>query len=241
MGMSFMALRKIHRVSPSEQAFEQLRKMILEGEWQPGERLPSEHDLAASLGVSRISVRQAIMKLSTMGLLETKWGEGNFVRELDAGLYVNDLLPLIYLNKDSTRHIWEFRMVIEVEGAYLAANRITEERLEYLREKIQEMDQLQGDVDNYTMADFEFHCAIIEATENPIFIQTATVLKDVLMDSITTLTRVAGESDGLYYHKKILEALENRDAKLTQQMMRAHLQSAYSLYCECLKRNGQLV
>ena len=231
-----MSIEKMHRIGPSEYAFEQLKKLILKGECQPGERLPSENDLAASFGVSRISVRQAIQRLATMGLIETRWGEGNFVREPDAGTYVNDLLPMIYLNKDSAEHIWEFRMAIEVEGAYLAAKRITDDELDFLRGKMQEMIEKENDVEKYIAADLEFHCGVLEATENPIFIHIAAILKDVLEDSITMFTRALGKSEGIYHHQRILAALEKRDPELTRQMMHDHISSAYELSLEYLKK-----
>lgn len=233
-----MSIEKMNRIGPSEHAFEQLKKLMLEREYKPGERLPSENELAASFGVSRISVRQAIQRLATMGLIETRWGEGNFVREPDAGTYVNDLLPMIYLSRDSDRHIWEFRMGSEVECAYLAAGRITDDALDFLREKLEEMREMcaQGDVDRYIAADLAFHCRVFEATENPIFIQTAAILKDVLMDSITTFTRALGENEGIYHHQRILSALEKRDPPLARQMMRDHISSAYELYLQYRQR-----
>ena len=231
-----MPLKKIVRLSPSEQVFNQMRKMIQAGEWSPGERLPSEIELAAQFGVSRISVRQAILRLSTMGLLETRWGEGNFVQEMDAGLYANALLPVLYLSENSIHSVWEFRMIVEVEGTFLAAQRITDEQLRLLSKALEKMADGSGDVGCYVDADFGFLYVIMMATDNPILLQTQNIMRNVLIDNITMVTKAVVEDNGLSYHGRILEALRLRDAEAARTLMREHLQSAYQLYADFLSQ-----
>ena len=73
-----MAIKKVVKSSVSQQVFDQLREQILSGSWKPGQKLPSENELAAQFGVSRVTVRNALQKLSGLGLLETRFGEGSF-------------------------------------------------------------------------------------------------------------------------------------------------------------------
>ncbi|NLD59814.1 MAG: FadR family transcriptional regulator [Clostridiales bacterium] len=225
-----MVIDPIKRISPSEQVFEQIRKMILHDEWKPGERIPPESELASLFDVSRATVRQALLRLSTMGLVETRWGEGNFVKEVDIGSCANTLLPAIYLSDDAIRHVWEFRLITEVESAGLAAQRAKPKDLKLLRANLERMTALQGDVDSCLTVDFEFHRIVTRMTGNPILIQTQTIMKDVLFESISTLTKAVGANDGLSFHRKICLALEKGDAQLAREMMREHLESAFSLY-----------
>ena len=234
-----MAFQAIKRVSASEQVFEQIRKMILDGEWKSGDRIPPENELAGLFNVSRATVRQALSRLATVGLVETRWGEGNFVKEIDVGTYANGLLPAIYLSDDSIRHVWEFRLITEVESAGLAAQRATSKDLRALRANLEKMISYYGEVDKYLAADFEFHQIITRMTGNPILIQAQTILKDVLLESITTLTKVVGENDGLSFHRKICEAMEQRDASLARELMKQHLESAFKFYETYLTRAGQ--
>lgn len=233
-----MAIESIKRVSPGEQVFEQIRKMILDGEWRSGDRIPPENELASLFDVSRATVRQALLRLSTMGLVETRWGEGNFVRAIDVGTYANGLLPAIYLSDDSIRYVWEFRLITEVESAGLAAQRAAPKDLKLLRANLERMCSLQGDVDNYLAADFEFHRIVTRMTGNPILIQTQTIMKDVLFESISTVTKAVGAHDGLSFHKKICAALEQHDAQQARSFMRQHLESAYGSYDTYLTRVG---
>ncbi len=235
-----MAIESIKRVSPSEQVFEQIRKMILDGEWRPGDRIPPENELAGLFDVSRATVRQALLRLSTMGLIETRWGEGNFVQEMDVGNFANGLLPAIYLSDDAIRHVWEFRLITEVESAGFAAQRANPKELKLLRANLERMIALekQGETEEYLGVDFEFHRIVTRMTENPILIQTQTIMKDVLFSSISTLTNAVGSHDGLSYHKKICAALEARDVQLSRRMMREHLESAFRLYEPMLGQLG---
>lgn len=79
-----MVIKPINKVNVSEQVFSQLKKAIVEGVWKPGDKIPSENELASSFGVSRMTVRQSLQKLIALGLIETKLGDGSYVRVLEA-------------------------------------------------------------------------------------------------------------------------------------------------------------
>ena len=129
-----MPIQPINRQFVSEQVYEQLKHQLLTGEWKPGDKIPSENELAAAFGVSRVTVRHALQKLTALGLIETRVGEGAFVKEIKPGIYMNNMYPLVYLGKDSVVEVMEFRTIIEVGAAGMAAERITDkdiEKLEY--------------------------------------------------------------------------------------------------------------
>ena len=86
-----MGVAKVQRVSVTDQVFDILVKKILDGEWKVGEKIPSEIDLAQQLGVSRVSLKIALQKLNTLGVTETRVGEGTFVCEFNMKKYFSDL------------------------------------------------------------------------------------------------------------------------------------------------------
>ena len=108
-----MAIKKVVKSSVSQQVFDQLREQILAGDWKPGDKLPSENELAAQFGVSRVTVRNALQKLSGLGLLETHFGEGSFVRGAGAEAALNQLVPLLYLGRETLRDILTFRRMLD--------------------------------------------------------------------------------------------------------------------------------
>jgi GntR family transcriptional repressor for pyruvate dehydrogenase complex len=77
-----MEIEKIKRVNIGDQVYEKLQKMIFDGNWKSGDKLPSENVLAESFGVSRMTIRQELQKLVAIGLVETRIGEGSYVKEL---------------------------------------------------------------------------------------------------------------------------------------------------------------
>ncbi|MDE7214060.1 MAG: winged helix-turn-helix domain-containing protein, partial [Anaeroplasmataceae bacterium] len=96
-----MEFKPIKRVSVSEQIFEQIKEKIISGELKPGDKLPSENEFCKIYGVSRIAVRQALNTLLTLGLIETKFGEGSFVKQPSSGQVLNRLIPHTFLNEKS--------------------------------------------------------------------------------------------------------------------------------------------
>ena len=88
-------LKRVKRKSVSSQVYEQLKAQVLHRVWLPGTKIPSENLLPHQLGVSRVSVREGLQRLVSLGLLETRHGEGTFVCEYDAGTSMNALLPML--------------------------------------------------------------------------------------------------------------------------------------------------
>jgi GntR family transcriptional regulator, transcriptional repressor for pyruvate dehydrogenase complex len=138
------SLKPVKRESIREQVFEQIRSQVLKGIWKPGERIPSENDLAAGLGASRVTIRECLQKLATLGLLEARQGEGTFVRTYAADIHLNSLYPLLALDRPGLKHVLEYRRVMERGTAALAAERATAgdiAELERLYRTMQESSQ----------------------------------------------------------------------------------------------------
>lgn len=220
-----MNIKPIKRVKVGEQVFQQLKAILINGEWRPGDKVPSENELAEQFDVSRITVRQALQRLGALGLIETRRGEGSFVKEINVGNSMNALIPTIYLGENTELEIIEFRAIIETECAALAAERANEKDIEDLQVIWDRMNEckVNSDSKGFGEADLDFHFKIAEITKNPLIIKTNLILRDVLEHAMRTTIDKMGFEGGLYYHKKLIEEIGAHDAKAASKTMREHI------------------
>ena len=116
-----MPIKPIQRRIISEQIFDQLKQIIVRGEWVPGTKIPSENEIRQMFHVSRVPIREALQKLSVLGLIEIRPGEGTYVSPVTMGTLMNSFMPILILNKKNMMDILQYRMLIEGESAALAA------------------------------------------------------------------------------------------------------------------------
>lgn len=222
-----MAVRPVIKSSISEQVFEQLKQLIVSGEWYVGMKIPPEMELAESMNVSRVTLRQALQKLTVLGLLETKVGEGSFVREESLGKQMKVAIsPAAYLQPHTLREVYDFRRAIEIQSAGLAAEYATQEQIDALRE----IYQRQADVEHHTTesfaeTDLEFHIQIARCTGNSLILTVYEVLWDILSNAMQRTVSQLGFQYGLEYHGQLLEAIANHDAPEAERIMREHLKT----------------
>lgn len=225
-----MEIEKISKASISDQVYEKLKSLIIKGVLRQGEKLPSENDLAQSFGVSRITIRQALSKLTTLGLTETKTGEGSFIKELTPGIYMNEMIPSIYLGRQSLKEVFEFRLVIEVESTAIAAKKITDQEILELQMSVERLAQYKDNLEKYVDEDLNFHRIIARSTKNSLIIQMNDIMRDVLRETINDLTEDVGTGIGLKYHRLLIDAFKSRDENKAKELMREHLMEAFVNY-----------
>lgn len=225
-----MEIKPINKVNISDQVYEQLKSQLIQGVWKPGDKIPSENELAVLFGVSRVTVRQALSKLNTLGLLETKLGEGTFVKEITPGIYMKEMIPFVYLNKDSTKEVLEFRLVIEVGTAGIAAKRMTEKDILRLENSVKRMTSKVNDLSKYVEEDLHFHMIIAKSTENSLIIQLNYIVRDIIRETIRNTTEEIGSDVGIKYHNLLIESFKNRDAEMAKDNMRQHLLQVLEKY-----------
>ncbi len=221
-----MNVAPIEKTSISEQVFEQLKDNLIKGEWKSGDKLPSENELAQAFNVSRVTIRQALSKLLALDLIETRFGEGSFVKEVSAGSYLQTLIPLAYLNKldsSAVNEVLEFRLIYEIEAAGLAAERMSSACVELLKDLLKKMQSSAVDIDVYSEYDLQFHAAIARQTGNALLIQLSRIMQDILRETINRLTNDVGVANGLCYHAKLIDAFEQKDSGKAKDIMRMHL------------------
>lgn len=219
-----MGIQPIKRVNVGEQVLEQMKRMLISGEWKAGQKLPSENELSEQFGISRITVRQALQKLNALGLLETRVGEGTFVKKPELSSCLNGLIPVAYLGTWDNKQVIEYRLIIETGSAYLAAKRAEEEDIQKLEKILHEMEAAAECSDNKLFAekDLEFHNEIGQITHNPLLIKTNEILQSVLEQSmLEVIDRM--QYSGIIYHKKLIEAIKAHEARRAQSVMREHI------------------
>lgn len=207
------------------QVFEQMKNQILSGAWQPGSKIPSENQLSKMLGVSRISIREALQKMAALDLLEARQGEGTFIREAGADQRMNPLIPLMLLGKNDINDVLEYRRIIETGIIALVVERATADDIEELHGLLQRMRKVQGTIEEFAACDLEFHIALARMTRNPVIIKITSVIKDILSSSMADVVDVLGVQLGLHYHAQILAAVRSGDKKLAQKVMAEHIES----------------
>lgn len=209
-----------------EQIVQQVEDSILKGQLKPGDQLPAERDLAQRFGVSRTAVREAVKALREKGLVEAYSGRGTFVTNGTSHAIRQSLDLLIRINQqEGWTHLAELRYILEPEIAALAAPRIEEQLLTTMREAVATMDRNLHDPDAYVEADLDFHLALAEAAENPLILSLLDSIVGLLREQRSRIFNVDGGPErGQFHHKRILAAVETRNADAAREAMRAHLQ-----------------
>ena len=197
---------------------------ILNKEWLPGMKISSENQLAQELGVSRTSVREAIGKLVAEGILCKRRGEGTFVRQLTSSIQLNSLIPNIMLDVFNVLEVQEFRMIFEAGSTRLCAQRCSPELIEKLQATYDTMCRVNRVSKEYAEADYEFHRLIGEGSGNSLVIKMNEIMINLLKMQQLKTNEYLGPSGGLAEHKKILEAIRERDAEIAEIYMQRHLQ-----------------
>ena len=218
-----MAFERIDKSRLFLQISRQLRKSIFSGEYQPGQRLPNEREMAETFGTSRIIVREAIWDLKKSGLVEVKRGAhgGAFVQEMRHEAVTSVMRDVASLGKVRPAHIIEVRLLIEPAVAALAAERATEDDLLEMSRYLEEIPQVQ--TDEYVHWQIGFHRMVAKASQNPLFVLQVNIFLDFSEDMILRLR----QKDRLYHdittHPSILQKIAQHDAKGAQRLFYEHL------------------
>ena len=209
-----------------EQIVQQIEESVLNGSLKPGDQLPAERELAQRLGVSRTAVREAVKALREKGLVEAYSGRGTFVTDgtSQAARQSFDLMVKIG-QQEGSPHLAELRLILEPGIAALAAARVKDEDLAAMREAVAVMERSQDDPEAYIEADLDFHLALAETVANPLILSLIDSIVGLLREQRIKIFNVeGGPQRGQVHHKRILEAMERRDAEMARTAMRAHLE-----------------
>jgi len=218
----------IHSSKVFERVAEQIEKRILDGELRKGDRLPTERELAEQFRVSRTAVREAMKILAQKGLVDMRPGRGTIVIDGASAAMQNSIGLMMKLKLGEiggSDSLVEFRTILEVEIAALAAARTTEKEISAMRMAIDAMDQSLNDADAYIAADNIFHEALAQATQNALIIILINSIVNLLSEQRKQVFEVeGGPQRGQIHHRRILESVIRRDPEAARAAMRSHLQ-----------------
>lgn len=216
-------LKRLSHSSVKDQVFEQLKSQILQRVWVPGTKIPSENTLAKELGVSRISIREAIKMLSSLGLLHTIQGGGTYVSEYRSEVMLNPLIPMLALDLTDVFDVLEYRRIVECGTVAIVVEKADADDIEKLESTYRNMQAHTEDANEFAEADLEFHLDLAKATKNPIIIKINDIIKSILINSMDNIVASLGVEDGLNYHRWILDAIEARDCERAKSLMEEHI------------------
>jgi len=214
----------IKKTRIAEEVADRIRVLMLDGTFSAGDPLPSERHLAERFGVSRGSIRDALRTLETIGLVETRHGQGTFPLELSVDRLVAPLASVMSYRADLQDELLDVRRMFEPAVARVAALRASEEDLSDLQ-RILDTQRLKLKAGQSAISeDTAFHAILARATRNRVVMSIMATLNDLLVDSRTNSLlqkgRPARSIDG---HEAVVAALRRRDAEGASQAMYNHI------------------
>lgn len=218
-----MSIKPIGKRNVGDEVLEQMKTQIISGEWASGAKIPGENELARLFEVSRVSVRDALKRLSGMGVLHTKRGEGTYVTEILPKDYLDILLPVLMIERDSLMDVLEFRAGMEVQSAALAAIRARDEDIMMLEDIIERMKGNLGSNIEFARQDLNFHTAIAVSTHNPVILKINSIIHQMLGSAMEKVIEITGYEPGIRYHTSILEAIKKKDSEKAAKIMSEHI------------------
>ena len=223
---------KIKKESAVDKLCETIRQLILNGTWRTGEKLPTEHELADYFGLNRMTVRAALQRLNALGILETRVGDGTYVRSFDFASLVSEVSDF-YETPDLMESIGEFRQVVEGGCARLIIDRGTPEEIKELRRISEELSEYMDrrrqcfssgtDVSDQEIGRsyqliFQFHEQLFRMTHNTLLYYAHAVSRDAVCKALMANGErrmryfyEQGQFDRVKQHEKILAAIERKD------------------------------
>lgn len=215
----------------STQIAEQIRSSILSGEFNPGEKLPPERELAEMFGVSRPSVREALNILTSSGLVETYQGGGTLVRSLVENTAAMPLTELIRIDGDRALDVIEVRKGMESWTAWYAASRALPEDIRRLKSVIDGMAKNLEELKHSEDFDAHFHMLVARATHNVVWSHMMQSIFEAMREFQRDVWRavyLTGEDQHLLYnhHLKVYEMIRDRNPDGAREAMLDHLDFA---------------
>ncbi|MGM0564780.1 MAG: FadR/GntR family transcriptional regulator [Pseudomonadota bacterium] len=225
------AFEPVERTSIAEQVAERLRGPILNGLIKPGERLPTERNLAEQLNVTRTTVREALRKLEQLKLIGVRQGQGITVRDFRAASL--DLLGYLIqrdgvLDSGVMHNILEARVLVGTEVARLSALRAGAGDIEKLAEVLDQLETA-GDARAYQLLDFEFFRCLSEASHNLVYTLLMNTLRGLHRSNVALFTPLSGNL-GCDRQRQIFAAIEAGDPDVAERAAREYFTAGLTLF-----------
>lgn len=209
-------LKPVEKQRVAEEIAEQLRSLILNGQYPPGSKLPPERELSKRLHVNRASLREALKKLEHLGLVRIRQGDGTRVQNFmeTGGIeLVQHLLPLAGAKPELIRDLLEFRRIFGRELARLAAARAARDKagIGKLRALADRAELVTGALELFDL-DFQFYVAIAQLSGNQVMLLLINTVRDGVRSFMPLLANLAVPGDSVRkHHRELIAAFERGD------------------------------
>ncbi|MCD8139246.1 MAG: FadR family transcriptional regulator [Planctomycetaceae bacterium] len=208
-----------------EDIVELFKKKIEDGDLRAGDRLPTERELVEQLGVSRTSVREALRAMELVGLIESKVGEGTFIKSSG----IDEAILRVTGGVQDERRVlemYEVRVLLEPYAARVAARKRSQAQLRDMRLAIESMRDEITKGERGQRGDIRFHGSIAEAAGNSILIGILGAFAEALGSSIAVANAHVHAADIIAEHQRMFDAIEERDETEAERLMHAHIKRA---------------
>lgn len=220
---------KLTRQGLPSQVANHVRDQIVHGSLVPGDRLPTEREMAEQHGVSRAVIREAVAKLIHEGLVNSRQGVGAFVASPDATTTLV-LDPGSFAEPKDFKQLYELRLVLESGAAELAAKNCDADDLASIESAIDAMRRVQDSREIYVQHDIAFHRAVAAASKNPFVSMFISFVDRRLQESIFVALRkldfATTTETSIAEHRVIFDAVRARDPNAASAAMRSHLNNS---------------
>ena len=228
-----LALSPIEPVGMVELVVRRLGEAIGTGALRPGERLPSEKELAPRLGVSVMTLRQALHALREAGYIETRRGRsgGNYVcMDADAVLRsYSGSAPV--LSVEEIREFTDWRRAVSGESAYLAAERRTEDERARLWTRANDVELALDDFASFRLADARLHVAVAESSHSASLVAAETTIQGRLSEVLQAISGPPTADRASHKeHEVLLKAIDAGDSRLAREVMHRHIEGTFNWY-----------
>jgi len=218
-----MSFKTIKRESNLEVIVQQIKDQIKKGILKPGEKLPSERELADLLGVSRASVREAIQALAFSGYLEVIQGKGTYI--LDIATKYDEIVNFFSeFSNYSLDYLMEARIMLEGEFARLAALNASREEIDIIEKIFNEIAKSK-DLNSFVVKDLEFHLNIAKATHNPFMNGLMKIIGEMLYKETLKIIEISKDTrvNTIETLRNLVQAIKQRNAEQAKELMSKHI------------------
>lgn len=220
-----MEIIPIKRSTLPDKIIDQIKNTIIEGSVKPGDKLPSERELAERFSVGRTTVREALKALSYTGVIK-KGREGTIVNRNISNFFIDSLTEMIILKHLDFEDLFETRKILEVKLAGFAAQRATTEDIEIIEKILKEMNEkVNHDPYGFVTEDIKFHESIAEAAQNRVLYEIFVAVRLLLRKAQEEVIKYPGIMKRSFkYHQQIFEAIKKQNALKAERDMFAHIE-----------------
>lgn len=228
-----------NKISSGEYIFVKLKEKIRNGEYQVGDKLPTEMELVEKYSASRNTVRAALNRLAVLGMVESFQGKGTFVKETNFSNKIENIIPMFFAEDSDYLSLMNLRVAVESQATYLAAQKATYRDIRELQKIYEDLNAHMDDLKYWAEKDIQFHLKIAEISGNHLFSMLVEMIRDMLKDVLEDFILDFGNYESRIAHHNILEGIKAAEPEAARSAMQRHLQTVINRYMAIPKQQDK--